>query len=103
MCARVVIEMGSHLIEMVPAQSHNSFLSTKGLEKSLCDFTGTIFVQCGNPVTTCTVLVERLDVEVCFDRYQVLNFKASQKLFESHCHSSQLRADLPLQLEQCGS
>ncbi len=24
--------------------------STKGLEKSLCDFTGTIFVQCENPV-----------------------------------------------------
>ncbi len=39
-CARIVAEMGSHLPERVPVQSHNS----KGLEKSLCDFTGTIFV-----------------------------------------------------------
>ncbi len=37
--ARIMVEMGSHLTKRVPVKSHNSF-STKGLEKSLCDFTG---------------------------------------------------------------
>ncbi len=47
--ARIVVEMGSH-----PTKgflfNHSTPFSTKGLEKSLCDFTGTIFVQCENPV-----------------------------------------------------
>ncbi len=30
--------------------NHTTPFSTKGLEKSLCDFTGTIFVQWENPV-----------------------------------------------------
>ncbi len=38
--------MGSHLTKLVPVQSYNSFL----VETSSCDFTGTIFVQCKNPV-----------------------------------------------------
>ncbi len=28
-CARIVIEIGSHLTKMVPVQSHNSFLDQK--------------------------------------------------------------------------
>ncbi len=39
-----MVEMGSHLTKRVPVQSHAQ------LEKSLCDFTGTIFVQCENTV-----------------------------------------------------
>ncbi len=48
-CACILVEIGSHNTKMVTVQSHNFFL-TKSLEKSLCDFTGTIFVQCHNPV-----------------------------------------------------
>ncbi len=48
------VEM-SFLLTRVPVQSHNS----KGLAKSLCDFTGNFFVQCENPVLA--VHAEHLD------------------------------------------
>ncbi len=46
---RIVVEMGSRPTKMV-LFNHTTPFSTKGLEKSLCDFTGTVFVQCENPV-----------------------------------------------------
>ncbi len=49
--ARIVVEMGSHPTKRFLFNHTTSFL-TKGLEKLLCDFTGTIFVQCENPVFT---------------------------------------------------
>ncbi len=48
-CARIVVEMGSHLTKGF-LFNHTTPFSTKGLEKSLCDFTRTIFVQSENPV-----------------------------------------------------
>ncbi len=47
--ARIVVEMGSHPTKRF-LFNHTTPFSTKGLKKSLCDFTGTIFVQCENPV-----------------------------------------------------
>ncbi len=47
--AGIVVEMGSHPRKRFLFNPRTPF-STKGLEKSLCDFTGTIFVQCENPV-----------------------------------------------------
>ncbi len=47
--AHIVVEMGSHPTRRF-LFNHTTPFSTKGLEKSLCDFTGTIFVQCENPV-----------------------------------------------------
>ncbi len=44
-----MVEMGSHPTKRFLFNHTTPFL-TKGLEKSLCDFTGTIFVQCENPV-----------------------------------------------------
>ena len=44
-----MVEMGSHPTKRF-LFNHTTPFSTKGLEKSLCDFTGTIFVQCENPV-----------------------------------------------------
>ena len=41
--ARIVVEMGSHPTKWF-LFNHTTPFSTKGLEKSLCDFTGTIFV-----------------------------------------------------------
>ncbi len=46
--ARIVVEMGSRPTKRF-LFNHTTPFSTKGLEKSLCDFTGTIFVQCENP------------------------------------------------------
>ena len=46
--ACIVVEMGSHPTKRF-LFNHTTPFSTKGLEKSLCDFTGTIFVQCENP------------------------------------------------------
>ncbi len=48
-CARNVVEMGSHPTKRF-LFNHTTPFSTKGLEKSLCDSTGTIFVQCENHV-----------------------------------------------------
>ncbi len=43
----IVVEVSSDTLEkMVPVPSHNS---TKGVEKSLCDFTGTFFLAFVNP------------------------------------------------------
>ncbi len=47
--ARIVVEMGSHPTKRL-LFNHTTPFSTKGLEMSLCDFTGTIIVQCENPV-----------------------------------------------------
>ncbi len=47
--ARFVVEMGSHPTKRF-LFNHTTPFSTKGLEKSLCDFTGSAFVQCENPV-----------------------------------------------------
>ncbi len=47
-CACIMVEMGSHLPKGF-LFNHTTPFSTKGLEKSLCDFTGTIFVQCEKP------------------------------------------------------
>ena len=44
LCARIVVEMGSHPTKLF-LFNHITPFSTKGLEKSLCDFTGTIFAQ----------------------------------------------------------
>ena len=44
-----MVEMGSHPTKRFLFNHTTPFL-IKGLEKSLCDFTGTIFVQCENPV-----------------------------------------------------
>ncbi len=45
-CARIVVEISSAWFVF----NHTTPFSTKGLEKSLCGFPGTIFVQCENPV-----------------------------------------------------
>ncbi len=47
--ARIMVEIGSHPTKRF-LFNHTTPFSTKGLEKSLCDFAGTIFVQCENPV-----------------------------------------------------
>ncbi len=47
--ARIKVEMGSHPTKRFLFNHTTPFL-TKGLEKSLCDFTGTFFVWCENPV-----------------------------------------------------
>ncbi len=47
--AHIVVEMGSHPTKRFLFNHTTPFL-TKGLEKSLCHFTGTVFVQCENPV-----------------------------------------------------
>ncbi len=44
-----MVEMGSHPTKRF-LFNHTTPFSTKGLEKSLCDFTETILVQCENPV-----------------------------------------------------
>ncbi len=44
----IVAEVSSHTTKLVPVQSYNSFPPPKGLEKSLYDFTGTIFAACVN-------------------------------------------------------
>ena len=54
-CTRMVVEVGCHLTKMVPFQSIQNFFLTKGFDKSSCDFTRTIFVQCENPVFIHTV------------------------------------------------
>ncbi len=48
-CARIVVEIGSKLTKSAPVQSHNSFLDQRS-RKVIVDFTGTVFVQCANPV-----------------------------------------------------
>ncbi len=48
-CARIVAEIGSHPTKRV-LFNHTTPFSTKGLEKSQRELTGTIFVQCENPV-----------------------------------------------------
>ncbi len=48
-CARIEVEIGSHLTKWF-LFNHTTLFSTRGLEKSLCNFTGTIVVQCENPV-----------------------------------------------------
>ena len=48
-CARIVVEMGSHLTKRF-LFNHTTHFSTKSLGKSWCDFTGTTFEQCENPV-----------------------------------------------------
>ena len=48
-CAHIVVERVLTLQKGF-LFNHTTPFSTKGLEKSLCDFTGTIFVQCENPV-----------------------------------------------------
>ncbi len=55
LCGLLCINVPSHKNGLSPKQkgflwNHTTLFSTKSLEKSLCDFTGTIFVQCGNPV-----------------------------------------------------
>ncbi len=50
--ARIVVEMGSHTTKLVPVQYHTTPFSTKGLEKSLCDFTGTTVCE---PCHACCV------------------------------------------------
>ncbi len=45
--------------------NHTTPFLTEGLEKSLCDFTGTIFVQCENPVSTEALLSSRCDTDQC--------------------------------------
>ncbi len=47
--ARIMVEMGSHPTKRF-LFNHTTPFSAKGLEKSLCDFTGSIFVQCENSV-----------------------------------------------------
>ncbi len=49
--ARIVVEMGSYPTKRF-LFNHTTFFSKKGLEKSLCDFTRTVFVQCENPVVS---------------------------------------------------
>ena len=44
-----MVEMGSHPTKRF-LFNHTTPFSTKGLKKSLRDFTGTIFVSCENPV-----------------------------------------------------
>ncbi len=46
--AHVVVELGFH--QKVFLFNLTTPFSTKGLEKSLCDFTATIFAQCENPI-----------------------------------------------------
>ncbi len=53
-----MVEMGSHPTKRF-LFNHTTPFSTKGLEKSLCDFTGTFFVQCENPVRTSCVGASR--------------------------------------------
>ncbi len=50
LCAHIMVEMGSHLTKKEFLFNHTTLFSTKGLEKSLYDFTGTIFAQCENLV-----------------------------------------------------
>ncbi len=58
--ARIVVETGSHPTKRFLFNHTTPFL-TKGLEKSLCDFTGTIFVQCENPVLLTYIPLEGYD------------------------------------------
>ncbi len=69
-CARMVVEMGSHLTRMIPGQSHNCFLNHRS-QKSLCDFTGTIFEQCETPVI---ILISEPSWCLCTTKFPRGNF-----------------------------
>ncbi len=73
--ARIVVEMGSHPTKRF-LFNHTTPFSTKGHEKSLCDFTGTIFVQCENPVISRAV--SALDLRCCFGKMNSLAAEQSQ-------------------------
>ncbi len=47
-----MVEMDSHPTKRF-LFNHTTHFVTKGIEKSLCDFTGTMFVESENPVLDC--------------------------------------------------
>ncbi len=47
---RIVGEMGSHTVQKRFLFNHTTPFASKGLEKSLCDWRGTMLAQCEIPV-----------------------------------------------------
>ncbi len=85
-CARIVVEMGSHPTRRFLFNHTIPFL-TKGLEKSLCNFTGTIFVQCENPISAPTTCAARLSAFDLHFEATVIQSRLSAACVQFRVHS----------------